>query len=328
MSVGLTLGKFAPLHCGHQLLIEQAQAENTHVIVMIYDCPETTVVPLAVRAGWIRALYPGVEVIEAWDGPQEVGDSPEIKRRHEAYILDQLGDRRVDKFYSSEFYGEHVSRALDAEDRRVDPGRTTFPVSGTVVRADPFSHRQFIDPLVYRDLVTKVVFLGAPSTGKTTLAQRMAEDYSTVCMPEYGREYWESHQVGRRLTEEQLVEIAEGHLAREEEMILQANRYLFVDTDARTTRAFSRYYHGRAHPRLEELAIQAGRRYDHVFLCGDEIPYDDSWDRSGEGNRRWMQDRIREDLLAGGEAFAELRGGIDERAEQVKGWLEEAGPRY
>jgi len=61
-----------------------------------------------------------------------------------------------------------------------------------------------------------VVFLGAPATGKTTIASRLAMDYNTVWMPEYGREYWEKHQVNRRLSGEQLLEIAEGHLEREE----------------------------------------------------------------------------------------------------------------
>jgi cytidyltransferase-like protein len=80
---GLTLGKFAPLHKGHQLVIETALAEMDELLVIIYDSPEVTPVPLTVRAGWIRNLYPQVKVIEAWDGPTEVGASPEIKRLHE-----------------------------------------------------------------------------------------------------------------------------------------------------------------------------------------------------------------------------------------------------
>ena len=37
--VGLTLGKFAPLHRGHQYLIETALAETERLVVLIYDCP-------------------------------------------------------------------------------------------------------------------------------------------------------------------------------------------------------------------------------------------------------------------------------------------------
>jgi NadR type nicotinamide-nucleotide adenylyltransferase len=318
MRTGLTLGKYAPLHRGHQLLIERAMEENDHLIVMIYDCPETTPIPLPVRAGWIRRLYPAAEVIEARDGPREIGDTPDIKRRHEDYILSTLAGRKVDAFYSSEFYGEHVSQALEAEDRRIDPDRLAIPVSGTEVREKPFAHRRFIEPLVYRDLVTKVVFLGAPSTGKTTLAEAMAREFGTVWMPEYGREYWEAHQTARRLPREQLVEIAEGHLEREESMILEADRFLFVDTDARTTRIFSLYYHGSVHPRLEELARLARSRYDVVFLCGDEIPYDDSWDRSGEVNRAWMQEQIMKDLAERGDNFVALHGNLEQRVARVR----------
>ena len=295
--------------------------ENDHVIVIIYDCPETTPIPLPVRAGWIRRLYPAVEVIEAWDGPRDVGDTPEIKRRHEDYLLATLAGRKIDAFYSSEFYGDHVSRALGAADRRVDPDRAAFPVSGTAVREHPFVHRHLIDSVVYRDLVMKVVFLGAPSTGKTTLAQALAEEFGTVWMPEYGREYWERQQTGRRLTEEQLVEIAEGHREREERLLQEADRFLFVDTDARTTRMFSLYYHGRVHPRLEELARQASARYDLTLLCGDEIPYDNTWDRSGEVNRAWMQQRIMMDLQQRNEPFEVLRGTLDVRVGKVRGLL-------
>lgn len=53
----LTLGKYAPLHHGHDLVIRTAMAETDRVIVMI-DCPETTSIPLAMRANWLADLYP------------------------------------------------------------------------------------------------------------------------------------------------------------------------------------------------------------------------------------------------------------------------------
>lgn len=317
----LTLGKFAPLHRGHQLLIETALAENDEVLVMVYDCPGTTSVPLEVRARWIRDLYPAAEVLQAWDGPCEVGGTPELKRRHEDYILARLGGRRVTRFYSSEFYGDHVSKALGAEDRRIDPDRGRFPVSGTAIREDPYAHRHFIHPRVYRDLITNAVFAGAPSTGKTTLAERMAEEYLTVWMPEYGREYWEKHQVDRRLSLTQLVEIAEGHLEREDRRIHDARGYLFTDTNAITTYMFSLDYHGTAHPRLAELAAQAQERYDLVFLCGTDIPYDDTWDRSGAVHRQEFQERIEADLNERGLAYHTLEGSLEQRVTQVNGVL-------
>ena len=116
-------------------MIELGRSEMDEMLVIVYDAPETTAVPLAVRAGWIRALYPDVRLIEAWDGPTEVGYSPELMRAHERYVLDDLGIDGVSHFYSSEPYGEHMSRALGAVDRRVDEARGQVPISGRQVRA-------------------------------------------------------------------------------------------------------------------------------------------------------------------------------------------------
>ncbi len=317
MTTALVLGKFAPLHKGHQLLIDAAQRENDRVIVIIYDAPDVTTIPLPVRAHWIRSLYPAVEVKEAWDGPMCVGDTPEIRKLHEDYLLRILNGEVIAAFYSSEFYGQHVSRALGAVDRRIDPDRQNVPISATSIRRDAYANRRYVDPLVYRDLITKVVFLGAPSTGKTTLARELAVAHQTVWMPEYGREYWEACQCDRRLTQEQLVDIAEGHRDREESLIQDANQAIFIDTDATTTFMFSMYYHGSVHPRLRELADATLKRYDIFFLCDTDIPYHDTWDRSGDTQRQVFQQQIRADLLARRIPFITLTGSLSARMDDA-----------
>lgn len=314
---GLTLGKFAPLHRGHQFMIETAIREMDEVIVVIYDCPETTDIPLNVRSHWIRTLYPQVTVLEAWDGPADMGDTPEIKRKQETYILKLLLGKKITHFYSSEFYGEHMSVALGAVNRQVDPPRSKVPVSGTKVREAPYDNRQYLDPVVYRDLIAKAVFLGAPSTGKTTLAAYMAEKHRTAWMPEYGREYWELHQTDRRLTPEQLEEIAEGHVEREDRLVQEARDVLFVDTNAITTYMFARDYHGHATPRLTQLAAEASSRYDLIFVCDTDIPYEDTWDRSGDVHRQVFQKQIIADLKTRRIPYFLLSGTLEERAERA-----------
>lgn len=315
---GLTLGKFAPLHKGHQLLIETALAETDKVTVIIYDAPETTPVPLNIRSEWLKRLYPQARLIEAWDGPSEVGDTPEIKRKHEDYIINKLKIAGITHFYSSEFYGEHISAALGAVNRLVNPSRKIVPISGTKIRENPLACREYIHPLVYRDLIINAVFLGAPSTGKTTLAKQLAQEYNTVWMPEYGREYWEKNQAARRLSPEQLAEISEGHLEREERLLYQANQYLFTDTNALTTFMFSKYYHQTAVPKLIDAANLAQSRYDLTFLCDTDIPYDDTWDRSGDAKRKTFQKQIIGDLLARKIPFIVLKGNLETRVAKVK----------
>lgn len=314
--LGLTLGKFAPLHKGHQYLIETALREMDEVMVVIYDT-QVTPIPLQVRANWIRTLYPTVTVVEAWDGPDGYSSDRAHELREEQYILGLLGGRQVSAFYSSEFYGAHMSKALGALDRRVDEARQAVPVSGTMVRADPAGCRAYLDDVVYRDLITRVVFVGAMSTGKSTITEALAKRYRTTFASEYGRDYWAAHQIDRRLSLEAFDEIALGHIQREEQAIQQANRYLFVDTNAITTYMYALDYHGRAPALLTQLALENAARYDLFFLCEDDIPYDDTWDRSGDQKRQRFQRQIIADLKARRIPYIPLRGSLSQRMQRV-----------
>ena len=55
--IGLTLGKFAPLHLGYQFLIESALGHVDQLIVVIYACDELPECPLCIRAAWHFALH-------------------------------------------------------------------------------------------------------------------------------------------------------------------------------------------------------------------------------------------------------------------------------
>lgn len=323
--VGLTLGKFAPLHKGHQFLIETALREMDEVIVVIYDT-EVTPVPLPVRGGWIRRLYPQVTVIEAWDGPKGYSHERSYQEKEEQFILSLLNGRQVTHFYSSEFYGEHMSKALNAVDRRVDEARLAVPVSGTVVRENPYQWRKFVNPTVYWDLVVKAVFMGAMSTGKSTLTEALARRHHTAFASEYGRDYWTEHQVDRRISFEAFDEIAVGHQLREEQAVMEADRYLFVDTNAITTYTFSLDYHGTAPELLTRLALENPSRYDLFFLCDDDIPYDDTWDRSGDQKRQVFHRQVLADLERRRIPYVVLRGTVEERMEQVDRVLAEYRP--
>lgn len=138
-------------------------------------------------------------------------------------------------------------------------------------------------------MIKKIVFLGGPSTGKTTLCETLAKELQTITVPEYGREYWITHQVDRRLTPEQLLHIAKTQNQWEDQAVARANKFLFCDTSAFTTWHFALHYHQTALPELQRLAKACWQRYDLVVLCDDDIPYDDTWERSGDANRHEFQ---------------------------------------
>lgn len=315
-TLGLTLGKFAPLHKGHQFMIETALQEVDELIMVIYETTVTPI-PLHIRANWIRKLYPTVRVIEAWDGPDGYSNDREHEIREEQYILGLLKGEQVTHFYSSEFYGEHMSVALGAADRRVDEARERVPISATMVRADPYKYRRFVSDVVYRGLITKVVFVGAMSTGISTITEALAQRYRTTFASEYGRDYWTEHQVDRRISLEAFDEIALGHIEREEQAMLEANRYLFVDTNAITTYMFALDYHGRAPECLARIALENAQRYDLFFLCDDDIPYENTWDRSGDQKRHIFHKQIIADLKERRIPYITLRGNLEERMHKV-----------
>jgi len=89
---GLLIGKFAPLHRGHQSLIEVALSEVDELIIFIYDCPETTNIPLRVRKNWLETLYPKAKVVEIYNGPKILGKTPDIMNLHSNHILENLNE--------------------------------------------------------------------------------------------------------------------------------------------------------------------------------------------------------------------------------------------
>jgi len=314
--IGLTLGKYAPFHIGHKRLMDTALSETDKLIVLVYE-DSITSIPVHVRANWIRSVYEGenVEVIECYNCPQEVGYTPEIKLMHEQYILKTLGNRTVTHFYSAEPYGEHVSKALNAADRRIN---REGDVSATRIRGDPYRYKDDVIASAYADMIIKVVFLGAECTGKTTMAETMAEKYKTEFVPEYGAEYWFEHQKNGVLTPEQLAEIAKGHIDCENEAVLLSDKYCFIDTNAMTTYMYALDYHGYALPELIQAAHNCCNRYDVVFLCDDDIPYDDSRGRRGEETRSISQKKIAEDLMERKIQFMRLRGDVETRVKAVE----------
>ncbi|WP_028972713.1 AAA family ATPase [Spirochaeta cellobiosiphila] len=323
--IGLTLGKYAPFHKGHQFVIDTALKEVDELIVIIYDT-DLIPIPLQVRAKWIRSLYPQVKVIEAWDGPPEVEDIKVVEKQEEEYVSSLIQGINITHFYCSEYYGDHMSKALGAIDRRVDEKRLHCPISATKIRSNPYHYKEYLDPVVYRDMITKVVFMGAMSTGKSTITEALAKRFHTSFAPEYGREYWTTHQIDRRIGFEAFNDIAAGHIEREEIAFAQANKYCFVDTNAITTYMYALDYHGKAPDYLAKVAHENYKRYDLFFLCDDDIPYDDTWDRSGEQKRSTFHKQVIADLKERNIPYIILRGSVEERMAIVEDVLNQYKP--
>lgn len=97
-----------------------------------------------------------------------------------------------------------------------------------------------------------VVLHGPESTGKSTLAARLAARFGTVWVPEYGRTYCEAH--GTDLTPADLIAIMEGHVAARRLAEAEAQDLLIQDTDPVMTAAWSMMLFGHRMPALDAFA--------------------------------------------------------------------------
>ena len=150
MKIGFTIGKFAPLHKGHQFLIETALQEMDKMIVIVYDT-DLIDIPTEKRAGWIKELYPNVEIKFAHNPPKQYGLDEESVNIQMKYLTQIIGDEKPTHFYSSEKYGASVAKYMNLIDRRVDNDREMIPIRATIVRENLEENKKWIDPKVYND---------------------------------------------------------------------------------------------------------------------------------------------------------------------------------
>lgn len=278
---GVIVGRFLPPHDGHHHLIETAVAQCGHLTVILCGKPVDPIPP-ELRAGWLRELHPRAEILLIDDREDE-----QDLRIWAANTLRWLG-RIPDAVFTSERYGESFAKHLGAHHILVDLERGTVPCSGTMIRANPFAHWQFIRPPFRAWYAKRVIVVGAESTGTTTLARDLATALETSWVAEYGREYsvakatrndgvWHSAE---------FEEIAEQQNRREDLAAGESNGILVGDTNSFATRLWHRRYMGGDLPSLARIAARAVP--DLYLLTGDEIPFEDDGLRDGEHIRHEM----------------------------------------
>lgn len=151
MKIGFTIGKFAPLHKGHQYLIEKGLREMDKFYVIIYET-DVTKISIETRANWIKKMYPEAELIYAKNPPSQYGLDEESVKIQTDYLKEILKGITVTHFYNSEPYGKFVARDLKIKEVQVDRKREKYPISGTAIRKKMDENEGYVEKMVYNDL--------------------------------------------------------------------------------------------------------------------------------------------------------------------------------
>ena len=169
----------------------------------------------------------------------------------------------------------------------------------------------------------RIVLYGPESSGKTTLAKALAKQFQTTWVPEFARNYlqekWDQKKEVCSL--EDLIIIAKGQINQENNLIEDANKFLFCDTNVLITKAWSEtHFNGYCAPEIQYWVDTF--KYDHYFLTDIDVPWQADDLRDRPNSRKQMLNYF-ENLLKNKKAsYTLLKGNLNLRLEKAKVILE------
>jgi len=145
---------------------------------------------------------------------------------------------------------------------------------------------------------------GPESTGKSTLAPRLARHFDTKCIAEFGRTYCEAY--GTDLTMADLIMIAHGHDAKVKAAMASGDHPVILDTDPLMTAVWADMLFGRRDAWFDRWRDTA----DFYLLFDIDLPWVEDGTRmfGTAASRRRFFDLSRAELDRRGVAYALVSG--------------------
>lgn len=309
---GFLLGKFMPPHAGHVFLCDFARNYCDSLTILVCSLDDEPI-PGHLRHAWMSEMFPDCRVLWCAEAlPQQPQDHPDFWPIWKDVVSRYAGD--VDLVFAGEPYGRQLAETIGATFVPQDRHDGWKAVSGTAVRRDPFGQWAHIPTVVRPHYVRRVCVFGPESTGKSTLAGKLARAFDTICVPEYGRLYTETF--GLDLSAGDLLRIADGQRASERAARRQANRIQIEDTDTVLTDVWAQMLLGHKEPGLEDGHDLA----DLYILCDADVPWVDDGTRYFPlaDDRRRFSELCEKELVRRGANFVTVRGGWDQRLEDAQ----------
>jgi NadR type nicotinamide-nucleotide adenylyltransferase len=117
--------------------------------------------------------------------------------------------------------------------------------------------------------VRRVTITGSESTGKTSLAERLASHFDTLWAREFSRQYALEKQTP--LNASDVEPIALGQIRNEDDVLARAETLAILDTDLLSTVVYAKYYYGDCPEWIEQAA--RARLANLYLLCDIDVPW-------------------------------------------------------
>lgn len=304
MTRGMVLGKFMPPHAGHVFLCDVARRMTDELVIVVGSLAREPIAGTQ-RVAWMKELFPDAIVVHHTDeNPQYPEEHPDFWAIWKA-SLGRVLPGPVDVVFAGEAYGKKLAEVLGARFVPVDRKASSLAgVSGTAIREDPLAHWDHIPPCVRAHYVKRVSVFGPESTGKTTLANALAEHFDTSVVPELARQLLEANDAKLDLADMEM--IVKGQIAFEESLVSAARGVLVCDTDPLATRLWAKA--------LFDADLEVpDRAYDLTLLCAPDVPWvADPVRYLPEGGKAFFA-ACEAELTKRGRAYVTIAGSWDER---------------
>lgn len=179
-------------------------------------------------------------------------------------------------------------------------------------------------------MIKKIVVIGPESTGKSVLAQQLAEHYDTGWCPEYAREYLLKN--GKNYSFDDLLTIAKGQIAGEEGELSVVHSQsgdsshspltthhspFFIDTDMYVMKVWCEFVFGKCHRYILDQIVE--RKYDLYLLCNIDLPWvkDELREYPDLETRRTLYSIYKDIMINQSTPWVDISGGYEERLQKA-----------
>lgn len=162
--------------------------------------------------------------------------------------------------------------------------------------------------------IIKIAIVGAECSGKSTLCEALAKQYTTVFVPEYACEYLAKLSNPAQYTQADIISINIGQLQHEHTLAQRANKLLLCDTAPLVNKVWSDVKYGTCPTAIVQSVTE--NTYDYYFLASPDIPWEYAPFREHANERQQLFERYKNELLSFNFKFEIIHGTHLQRMQQ------------